>query len=129
MAQELVQVLTIIVLLVLFLQHLTHVLVILQAVLTLIQVIFVYVQAEVVALIQRKQDVLLHHVHVQLAKVHLMVVIALAVGILVLMENVSALVECNTLVEAVGLHQYQTFVLLDKFHLLLAHVLVQVQHC
>ena len=47
----------------LFLQHLIHVLVILQAVLTLIQAILVHVQAEVIVPIQRKQDALLQHVH------------------------------------------------------------------
>ena len=68
----------IIVLQVLFLQHLIHVLVILQVAPPLIQAILVHVQVEAVVLIRRKQDVLVqHHVHVQLGKVHQMVVTVL----------------------------------------------------
>ena len=68
----------IIVLQVLFLPHLIHVLVILQVVLTLIQAMFVHVQAEAIAPIQKKQVALvLHHVHVQLVKVHQTVVTVL----------------------------------------------------
>ena len=66
------------VLLVLFLQHLIHVLVILQAVLTLIQAILVHVQVEVVILIQKNTVVVVQQqpIHVDPVKVHPITVLA-----------------------------------------------------
>ena len=73
----------------------------------------VRVQAEVVVLIQKNMVVLLHHhVHVQLGKVHLMVVIVLVQHLLAQMENVNAQVVSN--IQAVDVEQLQQIIVLQE---------------
>ena len=81
---------------------------------------------EVVILIQRKLDALLHYVHVQPEKVHPIVVIALVVDLLVLTGSVNVQVVFNILVVDVGL-QHLIYVQQEKQQQQLTHVTVQAE--
>ena len=123
MEQELVQVLTIIVLL-----ELQQVLMVAHVILLAEHIVSAdIVRVQVVVLIQRKQDVLvLHYVRVQQAKVRPMVAIVLVVDIQGLMGSANALTVNNILAGVVVLQQHPTYVQQEKQQQQPIHVTVQV---